>query len=115
VTNFFIKICPKKGVSRKFMQDTKQKISEASHTSSEELMDRWVLREAPASVDLFTCLDPRVEATLLTGAFGDFTTRSASCKEGSSAAIVSAEGAVAASLFGSSLLLQIKQKARDFT
>jgi hypothetical protein len=49
------------------------------------------------------------------GAFGDFTTGSTTCTEGSSAAIVSAKGAVAASLFGSSLSLQNKQKARGFT
>jgi hypothetical protein len=47
----------------------------------------------------------QVEATLLTGAFGDFTTGAASCKEGSLAAIASAEGAVAASFFGFSLSL----------
>jgi hypothetical protein len=30
------------------------------------------------AVDLFTRLEPRVETTLLTGAFGDFTTGAAS-------------------------------------
>jgi hypothetical protein len=102
----------------KITQETKTKIPVSTRTSSEELVDRWVSREAPASVDFFKCLEPRVATTFLTGAFGafgDFTTESTSCKEGSSIAIVSAEGAVAASLFGSSLLLQRKQKARDFT
>jgi hypothetical protein len=56
----------KKNVSRKFTQGTKQKISGAIRTSSEELVDRWVLREALASVDFFKRLKPRVEATLLT-------------------------------------------------
>jgi hypothetical protein len=52
---------------------------------------------------------------LLTGAFGDFTTGSASCKEGSSAAIVSAEGAVAASLFGVLVVAVKETKGRDLT
>jgi hypothetical protein len=82
VTNFFIKICPGKDVSRKIKQGTKKKIPGSIRTSSEELVDRWVSRETPASVDFFTRLEPRVEATLLTGAFGDFTTGAASCKEG---------------------------------
>jgi hypothetical protein len=45
------------------------------------------------------------------GAFGDFTTGAASCKEGSSAAIASTKGVVAASFFGFSLSLQRKQKS----
>jgi hypothetical protein len=57
-------------------------------------------------------LEPREEETLLAGAFGDFTTGVASWKEGSSAAVASTEGAVAASFFGFSLSLQRKQRAK---
>jgi hypothetical protein len=49
------------------------------------------------------------------GAFGDFAAGSISCTGDSSAVIFSAEGAVVASLFGSSLSLQRKPKERDFT
>jgi hypothetical protein len=105
----------KKYMSMKIMQETKARMPVSTLTLSEELVDRWVSRETLASVDFFKCLEPRVATTFLTGAFGDFTTGSTSCKEGSSVAIVSVEGAVAASLFGSSLSLQRKQKARDFT
>jgi hypothetical protein len=38
--------------------------------------------------------------TFLAGAFGDLATGAVFCKEGSSAAIASTEGVVAASLFG---------------
>jgi hypothetical protein len=78
---------------------------------SDELVDRWASRETPASLDFFKRLEPRVEEALLTGAFGDFTTEAASCKEGPSAAVASIEGVVAASFFGFSLSLQRKQKA----
>jgi hypothetical protein len=80
-------------------------------------VDLWASREASASFDFFKCLVARVATTFFTGAlgaFGDFTTGSTSCKEGSSAAIFSTKGAAAASLFGSSLSLQRKQKARGF-
>jgi hypothetical protein len=77
---------------------------------SEELVDRWVSREALASVDFFKCLEPRVEATFLIGAFGDFTTGAASCKEGSSAAVASTE-VVVASFFRLLLSLRRKQNA----
>jgi hypothetical protein len=109
--NFFIKICPEKDVSRKVQARNKAKIPGLIRTSSEELVDRWASRETPASVDFFKRLEPRVEETLLTGAFGDFTTGAASCKEGSSVAIASTEGVVAASFFGFLLSLQRKQKA----
>jgi hypothetical protein len=105
VTNFFIKICSEKHVSMKIMQGTKAKIPGLTRTSSEELVDRWVSREAPTSVDLFKRLEPRVETTFLTGAFEDLTTGAVSCKEGSSMAITSIEGVVAASFFGFSLSL----------
>jgi hypothetical protein len=105
VTNFFIKICQEKHVSMKITQGTKAKIPGSARTSSEELVDQWVSREAPASVDFFKRLEPRVETTFLTGAFGDLATGAASCKEGSSAAVASIEQAVAASFFGFSLSL----------
>jgi hypothetical protein len=79
-------------------------------TLLEELVGRWVSREPLASVTFFRCLEPREEETLLVGASGDFTTGVASWKEGSSAAVASTEGAMAASLFGFSLSLQRKQK-----
>jgi hypothetical protein len=47
------------------------------------------------------------------GAFGDFTAGSASCVGGLPTVIFSAEGAMAASLFGSSLSLR-KQDETDF-
>jgi hypothetical protein len=47
-------------------------------TSSEELIDRWASRETLAFVTFFRRLEPREEETLLTGAFGDFTTGAAS-------------------------------------
>jgi hypothetical protein len=81
-------------------------------TLSEELVDRWASRETLASVTFFRRLEPRVEVTLLAGAFGDFTTGATSWKDGSSAAIASAEGAVVAPFFGFSLSLQKKQKAK---
>jgi hypothetical protein len=49
------------------------------------------------------------------GAFEDFAAGSTSCAGDSSAFIFSAEGAMAASLFGSSSSLQRKPKERDFT
>jgi hypothetical protein len=48
------------------------------------------------------------------GAFGDFMAGSASCIGGSSTVIFLAEGAMAASLFGSSSSLQGKQEETDF-
>jgi hypothetical protein len=81
-------------------------------TSSEELIDRWASRETLASVAFFKRLEPQVEETLLAGAFGDFTTGATSQKEGSSAAVASAEGVVVTSFFGFSLSLQRKQKAK---
>jgi hypothetical protein len=119
VTNFFIKICPEK---------TREYEDHARNTSKNIRINTHIVGGARGLMDLkgstgvyrhfFKRLEPRVTTTFLTGAFGafgDFTIGSTSCTEGSSAAIVSAEGAVAASLFGSSLSLQSKQKARDFT
>jgi hypothetical protein len=105
VTNFFIKICIEKHVSMKITQGTKAKIPGPTRTSSEELVGRWVSREAPVSIDFFKRLEPRVETTFLTGAFGDLATGAASCKEGSSAAVASTEGVMATSFFGFSLSL----------
>jgi hypothetical protein len=82
---------------------------------SEELVDRWALREAPAFVDFFARVEPRVATTFLTGALGalgDFTARSASCEDGSSIAGVSVAGAAAANLFGFSSSLRRKQKVK---
>jgi hypothetical protein len=110
--NFFIKICQKKDISRKVQATNKAKTPRLILTSSEELVDRWASRETLASVAFFRRLEPRVEETLLAGAFGDFTTGAASWKEGSPAAVASTEGAVAASFFGLSLSLQRKQKAK---
>jgi hypothetical protein len=117
VTNFFIKVCPEKYVNIKIKQETKAKIPASARTSSEELVDRWASREAPASVDFFTRLEPRVAMTFLTGAlgaFGDFTAGSTSCEGGSSIAGVSVAGAASANLFGSSSSLKRKQKVESF-
>jgi hypothetical protein len=96
------------------MQGTKAKIPGSTHTLLEELVDRWVSREAPVFIDFFKCLEPRVEMTFLIGAFEDLATRVVSCKEGSSVAIASIEGVVAASFFRFSLPLRRKEKGRDF-
>jgi hypothetical protein len=81
-------------------------------------VDRWASREAPAFVDFFARVEPRVATTFLTGAlgaFGDFTARSASCEGGSSIAGVSAAGAAAAAnLFAFSWSLRRKQKIKPF-
>jgi hypothetical protein len=61
----------------KIMQGTKAKIPGSIRTSSEELVGRWVSREAPASVDFFKRLELRVETTFFTGALGDLATRAA--------------------------------------
>jgi hypothetical protein len=99
-------------MSKKVQALNKEKTPRLLLTSSEELTDRWASRETLTSVTFFGRLEPRVEATFLAGAFGDFTTGATSWKEGSSAAVASAEGAVVASFFGSSLSLQRKEKAK---
>jgi hypothetical protein len=69
----------------------------------EELVDRWVSREVPASDDFFKRLELRTMTTFFTGflgAFGDFTAASTSFADGSSTTGVSAIGA-AANPFGS--------------
>jgi hypothetical protein len=71
-----------------------------------------------APFDFFERLVLRATGTFLIGAlgaFGDFPAGSTSYIGGSSAVIFLAEGAVAASLFGSSSSLQRKPKERDFT
>jgi hypothetical protein len=110
--NFFIKICQQKDMSRKVQALNKAKTPGLLLTSSEELVDRWVSRETLTSVAFFRRLELRVEETLLARAFGDFTTGATSWKEGSSAAVASAEGAVVAPFFRSSLSLQRKEKAK---
>jgi hypothetical protein len=97
---------------------TQGKISqEQLLTSSGESAHSWASRETSASFDFFDRLALRVTGTFLIealGALGDFTAGSASCARGSSAVIFSAEGVVAASLFGSSSSLQRKQKETGF-
>jgi hypothetical protein len=111
-TNFFIKICQKKDMSKKVQALNKAKTLGLLLTSSEELADQWASRETLTSATFLRHLEPRVEETLLAGAFGDFTTGATSWKEGSLAAVASAKGAVAAPFFGSSLSLQRKEKAK---
>jgi hypothetical protein len=69
-----------------------------------------------ASFDFFDRLALQATGTFLIevlGAFGDFTAGSASCTGGSPTVIFLVEGAMAASLFGSSLSLR-KQEEIDF-
>jgi hypothetical protein len=68
-TNFFIKICQERDISRKAQAMNKSKTTALVLTSSEELVDRWALRETPASVDFFKRLEPQVEETLLKRSF----------------------------------------------
>jgi hypothetical protein len=117
VTNFFIKFYP--GKIREYESHAKieANIPVATRTSSEELVDRCASREAPAFVDFFTHVEPRVATTFLTGALralGDFIARSASCEGGSSIAGVSVAGAAVANLFGFSSSLRRKQKVKPF-
>jgi hypothetical protein len=107
----------KKYVSMKITQETKANMPVSTRTLSEELVDRWASRKAPASVDFFARLEPRVATIFLTGAlgaFGDFTTGSTSCEGGSSIAGVSVAGVAAANLFGFSSSLKRKQKVEPF-
>jgi hypothetical protein len=53
VTNFFIKICPGKIRECESHAKIEANIPVATRTSSEELVDRWATREAPAFVDFF--------------------------------------------------------------
>jgi hypothetical protein len=81
-------------------------------------MDSWGSRKMSNPFDFFERLVLRATGTFLIGALGaleDFTAGSTSCTGGSSAVIFSVEGAVVASLFGSSSSLQRKPKKRDFT
>jgi hypothetical protein len=99
------------------MDDTR-KISQGQLlTSSGESADSWASRETSTSFNFFDRLALRVTGAFLIealGALGDFTAGSASWTRGSLAVISSAEGAVAASLFGSSSSLQKKQKETGF-
>jgi hypothetical protein len=98
--------------------DGTRKISQGQLlTSSGEPADSWASRETSASFDFFDRLVLRDTGIFLIGAleaFGDFTAGSTSGMGGSSAVISSAEGAVVASLFGSSSSLQRKQKKAGF-
>jgi hypothetical protein len=99
------------------MDDTR-KISQGQLlTSSGEPAGSWASRETLASFDFFDRLVLRDTGTFLIGAleaFGDFTAGSTSGMWGSSTVVSSVEGAVVASLFGSSSSLQRKQKKRGF-
>jgi hypothetical protein len=99
------------------MDDTRKISQRQLLTSSGEPADSWASRETSASFDFFDRLVLRDTGIFLIGAleaFGDFTTGSTSGMGGSSAVISSAEGAVVASLFGSSSSLQRKQKEAGF-
>jgi hypothetical protein len=114
-TNFFISACQGKR-PREYKDHTTKHKEEQSLTSSGELVESWTSRETSASFDFFDRLVLRATGTFLIevlGAFGDFTTGSASCTEGSPTVIFLAEGVMAASLFGSSLSLR-KQEETDF-
>jgi hypothetical protein len=65
-------------MSRRVQAMNKAKTPGLRLTSSEELADQWASRETLTSVAFFRHLEPRVEETLLAGAFGDFTTGAAS-------------------------------------
>jgi hypothetical protein len=99
------------------MDDTR-KISQGQLlTSLGKPVDSWASRETSASFDFFDRLVLRDTGIFLIGAleaFGDFTAGSTSGMGSSSAVISSAEGAVVASLFGSSSSLQRKQKEAGF-
>jgi hypothetical protein len=94
------------------MDDTK-KISQGELlTSSGEPADSWVSGETSASFDFFDRLMLRDTGIFLIGAreaFGDFMAGSTFGMGGSLAVASLAEGAVVASLFGSSSSLQRKQ------
>jgi hypothetical protein len=100
------------------MEDTK-KISQGELlTSSGEPADSWASRETSASFNFFDRLMLLDTGTFLIGtleAFGYFTAGSTSGMGGSSAVVSSAEGAVAATLFGSSSSLQRKQRKQVLT
>jgi hypothetical protein len=110
--NFFIKICTGKTVvSRKFTRETKKNISSITHIFRRAHRPMSVERSTSVCRPLHT-LGATSRDDLINRSLWRFTTGSASCKEGSSVAIISAEGVVAASLFGSSLSLQRKQMAK---
>jgi hypothetical protein len=100
------------------MDDTK-KISQGELlTSSGEPADSGASGETLASFDFFNRLMLRDMGTFLTGAleaFRDFTAGSTSGMGGSLAVVSLEEGAVVASLFGSSSSLQRKQSKQVLT
>jgi hypothetical protein len=100
------------------MDDTK-KISQGELLSSSgEPADSWASGETSSSFDFFDRLVLRDTGIFLIGAreaFGDFTAGSTSGMGGSLAVASSAEGAVVASLFGSSSSLQRKQSKQVLT
>jgi hypothetical protein len=111
-TNFFIKICQKKDMSRKV-----QALNKAKNTG----ITTYIVRRArrlmgvEGNTDICRLLQTFGTASRrdpLSRSFGDFTTGATSWKEGSSAPVALAEGAVVAPFFGSSLPLQKKEKAK---
>jgi hypothetical protein len=100
------------------MDDT-NKISQGELlTSSGEPAESGASGETSASFNFFDRLMLLDTGTFLIGtleAFGDFTTGSTSGMGGSLAVVSSAEGAVAASLFGSLSSLQRKQSKQVLT
>jgi hypothetical protein len=100
------------------MDDTKKISQRELLTSSGEPADSGASGETTASFDFFDRLVLRDMGTFLTGAletFGDFTAGSTSGMGGLLAVVSSAEGAVVASLFGSSSSLQRKQSKQVST
>jgi hypothetical protein len=98
-------------------RNKRQKEKKPPRTSSGELLESWGSREMSVSFDFFERLAPRATGTSLTevlGAFGDFVAGSTSCVGDPSAFVSSVEGAMAASLFGSSSSLQRKPKGKRF-
>jgi hypothetical protein len=94
------------------MDDTKKISPGELLTSSGEPADSWASGETSASFNFFDRLVLRDTGIFLIGAweaFKDFTAGSTSGMGGSLVVASSAEGAVVASLFGSSSSLQRKQ------
>jgi hypothetical protein len=108
---------PVKEGPREYTDNARNIREDKTLTSSGESTDSWASREISASFNFFDRLVLRDTGIFLIralGAFGDFTAGSTSGIGGSLAVISSAEGAVVASLFGSSSSLQRKVKGNRF-
>jgi hypothetical protein len=108
---------PVKEGTRDYTDNTRNTREDKTLTSSGESTDSWASRKISASFNFFDRLVLRDTGIFLIGALGafeDFTAGSASGIGGSLAVISSAEGAVVASLFGSSSSLQRKAKGNSF-